>query len=60
MRRPVYGYLLARRRARVWTKTADYWAARWALTEAGKLRLEEAGLSIPFPHREIHIVGTAS
>ena len=44
---------------RVWTKTADYWAARWALTEAGKLRLEEAGLSIPFPQRDIHIVGGA-
>lgn len=44
---------------RVWTKTADYWATRWALTEAGKLRLEEAGLSIPFPQRDIHIVGGA-
>jgi small conductance mechanosensitive channel len=44
---------------RVWTKTSDYWAARWALTEAGKLRLETAGLSIPFPQRDVHIVGGA-
>ncbi len=41
---------------RCWTKTGDYWAARWALTEAGKLQLEEAGVTIPFPQRDIHIV----
>lgn len=41
---------------RVWTKTADYWATRWALTEQGKLRLEEAGMSIPFPQRDIHLI----
>lgn len=45
---------------RVWTKTEDYWAARWALTEAGKLRLEEAGMTIPFPQRDVHIVSEVS
>jgi small conductance mechanosensitive channel len=30
--------------ARAWTRSADYWAARWALTEAGKLQLEAAGI----------------
>jgi len=42
---------------RAWTKTEDYWAARWALTEEGKVRLEEAGFTIPFPQRDIHLVG---
>jgi small conductance mechanosensitive channel len=41
---------------RTWTKTSDYWAARWAITEAGKLQLEDAGITIPFPQRDIHIV----
>ena len=41
---------------RVWTKGADYWAARWALTEEGKARLEDAGMTIPFPQRDVHIL----
>ena len=41
---------------RVWTKTGDYWSAKWALTEAGKEQLEASGASIPFPQRDIHIV----
>lgn len=41
---------------RSWTKTSDYWAARWAVTEAGKQKLEAAGISIPFPQRDIHII----
>ncbi len=45
---------------RVWTRTADYWAARWALTEVGKLQLEEAGLTIPFPQRDVHLIGGGS
>ncbi len=44
---------------RVWTKTADYWAARWSLTEAGKSRLEAAGITIPFPQHDVHLVGGA-
>ncbi|NJM33568.1 MAG: mechanosensitive ion channel family protein [Rhodomicrobium sp.] len=42
---------------RVWVTTGDYWAARWALTEAGKSRLEAAGISIPFPQRDVHLIG---
>ncbi|MBX2806670.1 MAG: mechanosensitive ion channel [Hyphomicrobiales bacterium] len=41
---------------RCWTKTPDYWAARWALTDEGKQKLEAAGISIPFPQRDVHIV----
>lgn len=42
-------------RLRVWAATADYWPLRRALTERGKLALEAAGLSIPFPQRDLHI-----
>lgn len=42
---------------RVWTKTSDYWATRWALTEQGKLRLEAAGMTIPYPQRDVHVIG---
>lgn len=43
---------------RCWTKTPDYWAARWALTDEGKHKLEAAGMTIPFPQRDIHIIDT--
>jgi len=42
-------------RLRVWAATDDYWALRRALTERGKAALEAAGLSIPFPQRDLHI-----
>jgi small conductance mechanosensitive channel len=38
---------------RVWTDTSQYWAVRRALTEQGKLELEKAGLTIPFPQRDV-------
>ena len=45
---------------RVWVKTADYWPARRALVEAGKGALEAAGLTIPFPQRDVHLRGGAA
>jgi small conductance mechanosensitive channel len=42
-------------RLRVWAANADYWTLRRALTESGKAALEAAGLSIPFPQRDLHI-----
>jgi small conductance mechanosensitive channel len=42
-------------RLRVWAANADYWTLRRALTERGKAALEAAGLSIPFPQRDLHI-----
>ena len=47
-------------RLRVWTATADYWPVRRALVERGKLALDAAGLSIPFPQRELHLRGMPS
>jgi small conductance mechanosensitive channel len=39
---------------RVWTDTSEYWNVRRALTEESKLALEGAGLTIPFPQRDVH------
>jgi small conductance mechanosensitive channel len=40
---------------RVWTANGDYWPVRRDFLERGKLALEAAGLSIPFPQREVHL-----
>lgn len=42
-------------RLRVWASTANYWPLRRALTEQGKTVLEEAGLSLPLPRRDLRI-----
>lgn len=38
---------------RVWTKRSDYWAARWGLIRDVKYALDEAGISIPYPHLQV-------
>lgn len=40
---------------RVWSATADFHPLRRDLTERGKAMLQAAGLSIPFPQRDLHI-----
>jgi small conductance mechanosensitive channel len=35
--------------------TEDYWAVLWSLTEKAKLAFDEAGISIPFPQRDVHL-----
>ena len=40
---------------RVWVKREDYWPTRRDLTQKVKLALEEAGLTIPFPQRDVHL-----
>lgn len=41
---------------RVWTKTGDYWPARFDTTEIIKNRFDAKGIGIPFRQRDIHIV----
>ncbi len=41
---------------RVWTKTGDYWAVKFDMTETIKNRFDSEGIGIPFPQRDIHIV----
>jgi small conductance mechanosensitive channel len=40
---------------RPWVKAADYWPVKFDLTERIKLRLDEEGISIPFPQRDVHV-----
>jgi len=39
---------------RVWCKTAEYWDVWQRLTRAAKYALDEAGIGIPFPQRDVH------
>jgi len=41
---------------RPWVATGDYWAVRFALTEAIKKRFDEVGITIPYPQRDVHII----
>lgn len=41
---------------RPWVKTGDYWDAYFQITEAVKQRFDEAGISIPFPQRDVHLI----
>ena len=40
---------------RPWVKAADYWDVFFALNENIKLALETAGMTIPFPQRDVHL-----
>lgn len=40
---------------RPWSKTADYWTVYWDITRRVKERFDEAGVSIPFPQRDVHV-----
>ena len=40
---------------RPWVKTGDYWALYGDLTEQGKVELEAAGCSIPYPQRDLYL-----
>lgn len=40
---------------RFWMNTPDYWPLKFKYTEYGKSEIEKAGLSIPFPQRDVHL-----
>ncbi|HKK26865.1 MAG TPA: mechanosensitive ion channel family protein [Gemmatimonadota bacterium] len=40
---------------RPWCRTEDYWPLRRDLTRRLKAALEEAGCSLPFPQRDVHL-----
>ncbi|MCP3848628.1 MAG: mechanosensitive ion channel [Gammaproteobacteria bacterium] len=40
---------------RVWVKSEDYWDVFFAANESVKLRLDEAGIGIPYPQRDVHL-----
>lgn len=41
---------------RAWTTVDDYWKVYWACNKQIKESIEAAGLTIPFPQRDLHIV----
>jgi len=41
---------------RAWVRKEDFLAAKWALTEGVKRALDEAGLDIPYPQMDIHVI----
>ncbi len=41
---------------RPWVKVADYWSLWFDLTGKVKVALEAAGLTIPFPQRDVHMI----
>jgi small conductance mechanosensitive channel len=40
---------------RPWVNFSDYWDVWFDLTEKVKKRFDEAGISIPFPQRDVHV-----
>ncbi|MDF1552120.1 MAG: mechanosensitive ion channel [Deferrisomatales bacterium] len=40
---------------RPWVNTADYWDVYFEVTRAIKEELDKAGISIPFPQRDVHL-----
>lgn len=40
---------------RYWAKSEDFWALRWYVLEEGKVRLDKAGIEIPFPQHTVHL-----
>lgn len=42
---------------RPWCRSEDYWQLRFDLTRRLKEELEAAGCSIPFPQRDVHLIG---
>ena len=41
---------------RCWSLREDFWALRFDLNKNAKLWLDSAGISIPFPQRDVHLI----
>ncbi len=42
---------------RCWANTDDFWGLKFELNKLAKDRVEAAGCSIPFPQRDVHMIG---
>lgn len=40
---------------RPWVKTAEYWDVFWRLQENIKIRLDEEGITIPYPQQDVYL-----
>mgnify|MGYP001352882527 CR=1 FL=1 len=43
-------------KARYWAPSRDWWASKLDITKGMKLAIEENGMSIPFPQRDLHYI----
>ena len=43
---------------RLWCNAGDYWPLKFDMTKAMKLRMDKEGISIPYPQRTVHVVGS--
>ncbi len=41
---------------RPWSTVEDYWDVYFETLEKGKVALDEANISIPFPQRDVHMI----
>lgn len=41
---------------RPWTRSADYWTVHWDLTRQVKEAFDAAGISIPYPQTDMHLI----
>lgn len=41
--------------ARVWVNSGDYWNVKFDMNRKMKMDLDAAGISIPFPQRDVHV-----
>jgi small conductance mechanosensitive channel len=41
---------------RPWTRSADYWTVYWDLTRQVKEAFDRAGISIPYPQTDMHVI----
>jgi small conductance mechanosensitive channel len=45
---------------RPWARTDDYWDVYWDITREVKMRFDREGISIPYPQRDVHLIGPGS
>jgi len=45
---------------RPWVNRDDYWDVYWDITREVKMRFDREGISIPFPQREVRVLGSGS
>lgn len=44
---------------RLWAMSGDFWAVKFDMTRWAKEKIEEGGLSIPYPQRDVHLIQQA-
>ena len=45
---------------RPWSRTENYWKVYWDVTRSVKEKFDAAGVSIPFPQRDVHIISESN